>query len=131
MTEIPRNEVDEVADICGEIFSNTMYAGIAIPEVLEHQSAVAKNFAEVQVMATRGWGAIQRMIKVDIEQQRSIRRYLALRSCAPNPRKGAQPLERPPVDRTRVILRENKDVVGFIIAEWDVRSFGGCTLLSV
>ena len=56
----------------------------------------------------------------DIEKERSIRRYLALRSCAPNPRKGAQPAPETPDDPPRVILRPKKDVVGFVISEWDV-----------
>lgn len=119
-----------------------MYSGICIPEVFEHQSAIAKNFADVQVMASRGWGAITPMIKVvrrqllhavskraheltstflsqDIEQQRGIRRYLGLRSCAPNPRKGAHAAPRPPDNPNKIILRPKKDVVGFIVSEWD------------
>ena len=83
MTDIPAGEVDEIVDICGTIFSNTresvrrrtmrsqltptrhltVYSGICIPEVFEHQSATAKTYAEVKVMASQGWMAISPMIK--------------------------------------------------------------------
>lgn len=64
----------------------------------------------------------------DIEQSQGIRRYLGLRSCTPNPRKGVQPLDLAPSDDyNKVILREKKDVVGFLLAEWDKKR-GDCFL---
>lgn len=54
-----------------------------------------------------------------LEHRRTCR-YLAVRSCTPNPRKGnaSEPIER--AHRNGVVLRTDKDLVGFVIAEWDV-----------
>ena len=58
----------------------------------------------------------------DIEPSRSIRRYIGLRSTTPNPRKSqrarAAEAERP-FQRGGVVLRANKDIVGFVLAEYD------------
>lgn len=58
----------------------------------------------------------------DIEPSRSIRRYIGLRSTTPNPRKSqrarAAEAERP-FQQGGVVLRANKDIVGFVLAEYD------------
>ena len=83
VSDIPAEEKDFIADECGAMFRNTMLAGascpkgllrlliyfhfapgMAIPEVMETQSAVASTFVEIEAMATNGWRALQQLIRV-------------------------------------------------------------------
>ncbi|KDE02396.1 hypothetical protein MVLG_07047 [Microbotryum lychnidis-dioicae p1A1 Lamole] len=130
--DIPSYEAEELSEIGQRIFSNTLLGNIAIPEVIEQQSSIAKTFDEVVTMATQGWRIINPGLKVDVEATQNARRYLCMRSCAPNPRKSSKsvaPPEQSRDGRPRVVLREGKEVVGFILAEWDI--FTASLLLSV
>ncbi|SCV71422.1 BQ2448_3010 [Microbotryum intermedium] len=130
--DIPKHEAEELSEIGQRIFSNTLLGNIAIPEVIEQQSSIAKTFDEVVMMATQGWHLIDPLLKVDVEATQNTRRYLCMRSCAPNPRKSSKnvvPPEPARDGRPRVVLREGKEVVGFILAEWDI--FTSSLLLSV
>lgn len=59
-----------------------------------------------------------------MESDTNIRRYLALRFCTPNPRKG----NRKAADNDLVtvpgglVLRSKKELVGFVLSEYDVSS---------
>ncbi|SCZ89373.1 BZ3500_MvSof-1268-A1-R1_Chr1-1g01138 [Microbotryum saponariae] len=130
--DIPKDEAEELSEIGQRIFSNTLLGNIAIPEVIEQQSSIAKTFDEVVMMATHGWRMINPLLKVDVEATQNTRRYLCMRSCAPNPRKSSKSVAPPEPSRDgrpRVVLREGKEVVGFILAEWDI--FTASLLLSV
>lgn len=106
-------------------------AGMCTPEVLETQAAVAKTYAEIVAMTDNGWRGIQPLFRLDIEPQRGIRRYIAIRSCTPNPRKSqkaakvAQDQDRPFPDGG-VLLSAGKDVVGFALAEMDFETASLC-----
>lgn len=59
----------------------------------------------------------------DTETSNGIRRYLALRTCTPNFRK-AQKDEEPapkPSKVNPVVVKEGKEIAGFILAEYEVR----------
>lgn len=61
--DIPAEDVDNVVERCGQIFQNTMLAGMCIPEVLETQSAMCLTYDQVMRMAGDGWGLIQQMLR--------------------------------------------------------------------
>ncbi|GAA5905204.1 uncharacterized protein JCM6883_006319 [Sporobolomyces salmoneus] len=122
-TDLPREELDEVSEKCGELFANQMLGAIAIPEVLERNGAIWTSFAEAQSHAYSGWKGMDPMIRYDIEASQGIRRYLALRLCAPNLRKTMRKAELPvpsTTPRTGQIFKGEKEIVGYIIGEWDM-----------
>ncbi|GAA5922451.1 uncharacterized protein JCM15063_003306 [Sporobolomyces koalae] len=121
-TDLPRDEIQEVSDKCGEMFTNQILGAVAIPEVLERNGAVWTTFAEAQTHAQNGWKGISPMIHYDIEPTQAIRRYLALRLCSPNLRKTMRKAEAPPpaaAPRNGEVFKNDKEIVGYIIAEWD------------
>ncbi|GAA6061679.1 hypothetical protein JCM10212_005971 [Sporobolomyces blumeae] len=120
-TDIPRDEVDEISKKCGDMFANQMLGAIAIPEVLERNGAIWTTYEEAESHARSGWCGMDPMIRYDIEPTHQIRRYLALRLCAPNLRKTSRKIvETPPSPAAHgKILRSDKEIVGYIIAEWD------------
>lgn len=82
-------------------------------------------------------------LRQDVEAERQIRRYVALRTCTPNLRKTNKPGRKastaagaddasatespepsisPEEKKSGVVLKEGKEVAGFIIAEHEVRS---------
>ncbi|KAM0793262.1 hypothetical protein ACM66B_000724 [Microbotryomycetes sp. NB124-2] len=127
--DIPPVELESVSSVCGKIFANTMFASLCIPEVLEQQHSIAKTYDEVAMMAMRGWQGLSPLLRHDTQRASNIRRYLAIRSCAPNPRKAKDSAPPPPVPPGAVVLRENKEVAGFVISEWDMDH--GSVFLSV
>ncbi|GAA5947000.1 hypothetical protein JCM3765_002112 [Sporobolomyces pararoseus] len=123
--DIPRDELEEVSEKCGEMFANQMLGAIAIPEVLERNGAIWTSYEEAKTHAYMGWKGMDPMIRYDIEPSREIRRYLALRLCAPNLRKTTRKADLPPqreVPRSGQIFKGDKEIVGYIIAEWDMKS---------
>ncbi|GAA5876002.1 hypothetical protein JCM16303_006989 [Sporobolomyces ruberrimus] len=123
-TELPKDEVEEITDKCGELFTNQMLGAIAIPEVLERQAAIWTSYAEAKAHAAIGWMGMGPMIRYDIEPSQGIRRYLALRLCAPNLRKTNRKAEVPApseIPRLGQVLKGDKEIVGYIIAEWDMK----------
>ncbi|GAA5979249.1 hypothetical protein JCM5350_006941 [Sporobolomyces pararoseus] len=123
-TDIPRDELEEVSEKCGEMFTNQMLGAIAIPEVLERNGAIWTSYEEAKTHAYIGWKGMDPMIRYDIEPSQGIRRYLALRLCAPNLRKTTRKADLPPqreVPRTGQIFKGDKEIVGYIIAEWDMQ----------
>ncbi|GAA6018127.1 hypothetical protein JCM11491_003328 [Sporobolomyces phaffii] len=123
-TDLPKDELEEVSEKCGELFANQMLGAIAIPEVLERNGAIWTSFAEAQSHAYSGWRGMDPMIRYNVEPSQGIRRYLALRLCAPNLRKTTRKADMPvPVEapRTGQIFKGDKEIVGYIIAEWDMK----------
>ncbi|GAA5958587.1 hypothetical protein JCM21900_003988 [Sporobolomyces salmonicolor] len=128
ITDIPPSEVDELSSRCGEMFTNTMLAGITIPEVLERDGAIWTSFEQAEKHAHSGWQGFAPMFRNDIETSRAIRRYIALRLCPPNFRKSnkkdGSPLN-PPAnavgDSEPRVLKGDKAIAGYIISEWDIR----------
>jgi hypothetical protein len=54
----------------------------------------------------------------------TVIRYLALRLCAPNLRKTTRKADLPPpveTPRNGQIFKGDKEIVGYIIAEWDMK----------
>lgn len=120
--DVPPAEMAEIVRQSETIFKNTLIAGMCIPEVLETQSAPFKSYDDIIRMTETGWRGTQQLFTLDIEPARSIRRYLGLRSTTPNPRKSqrARAAEaHRPFQEGGVALRPNKDVVGFVLAEFD------------
>ncbi|GAA5918312.1 hypothetical protein JCM1841_002165 [Sporobolomyces salmonicolor] len=128
ITDIPPSEVDELSSRCGEMFTNTMLAGITIPEVLERDGAIWTSFEQAEKHAHLGWQGFAPMFRYDIETSHAIRRYIALRLCPPNFRKSnkkdGSPLN-PPANAAEEseprVLKGNKEIAGYIISEWDIR----------
>ncbi|KAK4058020.1 hypothetical protein OIO90_000759 [Microbotryomycetes sp. JL221] len=117
--DIPKQEIDDISAVCGRIFANTMFGSICIPEVLEQQHSIAKSYEEVAVMAMRGWQGLEPLIRHNPEPSLNRRRYLAIRLCAPNPRKAVSAHAELP-QPSGVVLRAGKEVAGFVISEWDM-----------
>ncbi|GAA5926353.1 hypothetical protein JCM3775_000993 [Rhodotorula graminis] len=136
ITDIPRDEVDEISDTLKSMFVNGMLAGLCIPEVLEQDGSVFSTYEQCQQSATMGWLGFDPLLRHDIEPQTGIRRYLALRTCTPNLRKPSrqtpedsptgspEPDGPPPHEQKQkhggVVLKEGKEVAGFIIAEQEL-----------
>ncbi|GAA5914207.1 hypothetical protein JCM8208_001518 [Rhodotorula glutinis] len=136
ITDIPRDEVDEISDTLKSMFVNGMLAGLCIPEVLEQDGSVYSTYEQCRQRATLGWLGFDPLLRYDIEPQTGIRRYLALRTCTPNLRKPSRqtPEDSPAVSpepdgpaqaeqkqkHGGVVLKEGKEVAGFIIAEHEL-----------
>ncbi|GAA5863714.1 hypothetical protein JCM1840_000113 [Sporobolomyces johnsonii] len=128
ITDIPPSEVDELSSRCREMFANTMLASIAIPEVLERDGAIWTTFEEAEKHAHAGWQSFGPMFRYDIESSRAIRRYIALRLCPPNFRKSNKKDSSPPNPPANAagqseprVLKDGKEIAGYIISEWDMR----------
>lgn len=122
INSLPVGELDMVVAHCKRIFHNTMMAAICIPEVLETKTALVTSYAECKVMGERGWINMETMIRVDVEKTRQIRRFLAMRFCTPHPRKTKSKVaEVPaPIHDPANVMRQGKDLMGFVIAEHDL-----------
>ncbi|KAM0746869.1 hypothetical protein T439DRAFT_110851 [Meredithblackwellia eburnea MCA 4105] len=122
--DIPKEESQFVVDKCGALFKNTMLAGMCIPEVMEAQAAIVFDFEAVNMMAERGWQLLQQLIQYDIEPAGHTRRYLALRTCVPNLRKGNRQKQKDQIQEDlkqpqRFVIQNGKDLAGFILCEYD------------
>ncbi|GJN91585.1 hypothetical protein Rhopal_004608-T1 [Rhodotorula paludigena] len=140
-TEIPDDEKDTLSSECEAMFVNAMLSGLCIPEVMEQDGAVWSTFAAAQQHAKMGWLGFDPIIRHDVEAERQIRRYVALRTCTPNLRKTNKPGRKastaagaddasatespepsisPEEKKSGVVLKEGKEVAGFIIAEHEL-----------
>ncbi|GAA5995039.1 uncharacterized protein JCM10292_004502 [Rhodotorula paludigena] len=140
-TEIPDDEKDALSAECEAMFVNAMLSGLCIPEVMEQDGAVWSTFAAAQQHAKMGWLGFDPIIRHDVEAERQIRRYVALRTCTPNLRKTNKPGRKastatgaddasatespepsisPEEKKSGVVLKEGKEVAGFIIAEHEL-----------
>lgn len=63
VVDVPRDEVEELSEKCGEIFKNQMLSGICIPEVLEQDGAIWKTYAEAKQRATLGWMGLDPILR--------------------------------------------------------------------
>ncbi|BGP44761.1 hypothetical protein JCM10450v2_000575 [Rhodotorula kratochvilovae] len=134
-SDIPAAEVGEISSLCEAMFRNSMLAGLCIPEVMEQDGAVWSTYEKCYQRAKQGWMGFDSLLRNDVEQERQIRRYLALRTCTPNLRKTSRPTRHTPgespadspephspeVDRKPgIVLKEGKEIAGFIIAEHEL-----------
>ncbi|GAA6023735.1 hypothetical protein JCM10207_000239 [Rhodosporidiobolus poonsookiae] len=123
--DIPADELDDISTRCGQLFVNQMLAGICIPEVLEGDGAIWANYEQAHTRATQGWSGLDPIMRYDIEDSTSIRRYLALRTCTPNLRKNKQKAELEeellrPKKVDPVVLQNGRDIAGLILAEYEL-----------
>ncbi|GAA6032858.1 hypothetical protein JCM8097_000832 [Rhodosporidiobolus ruineniae] len=125
--DIPHDEFDELSEACGQIFRNQMLASLCIPEVLEQNGAIWTTFEQAEERANLGWKGLEPLLRYDIEASTSIRRYCALRTCTPNLRKTSKQQREEeeaaaaskPKKENPVILRDGKEVAGYILAEYE------------
>ncbi|GAA5976773.1 hypothetical protein JCM11641_000867 [Rhodosporidiobolus odoratus] len=123
--DIPADEVSDVSERCRRIFSNQMLSAICIPEILEQDGAIYKTYAKAQERAHQGWKGFEGLIRDDIEDETSMRRYLGLRTCMPNLRKSAKGREEEEQDKPKkanpVMVKEGREVEGFLIGEYELK----------
>ncbi|GAA6047182.1 hypothetical protein JCM3770_006939 [Rhodotorula araucariae] len=134
-TDIPPAEIDELAAQCDAMLTNSMLAGLCIPEVMEQDGAVWSTYEKCYQHAKAGWAGFDPILRNDVEKERQIRRYVALRTCTPNLRKTSRPTRQTPggspIDspephspeierKPGIVLKEGKEIAGFIIAEHEL-----------
>ncbi|KAK4047435.1 hypothetical protein OIO90_006180 [Microbotryomycetes sp. JL221] len=113
ITTIPRAQLPKLIDMCRELYTTTLYATLAVPDMMESQGALARSFEEVEKQAMDSWT------------------YVALRWSTPTTRKSKKAKnvttttnqeDESSDDPTQPVplIRQGKVLAGFILAEWDL-----------
>ncbi|KAK4049264.1 hypothetical protein OIV83_004200 [Microbotryomycetes sp. JL201] len=126
ITTIPRAQLPKLIEMCRELYTTTLYATLAVPDMMESQGALARSFEEVEKQAMDSWCMFEPLMTDDVEATHQSRRYVALRWSTPTSRKGKKPRNGAGDDcsddpsQPVPLIRQGKVLAGFILAEWDL-----------
>ncbi|KAM0790485.1 hypothetical protein ACM66B_003360 [Microbotryomycetes sp. NB124-2] len=126
ITTIPRAQLPKLIELCRELYTITIYATLAVPDMMESQGALARSFEEVEKQAMDSWCMFEPLMTDDVEGTHHTRRYVALRWSTPTSRKGKKPKNSGGDDSSDdpnqpvPLIRQGKILAGFILAEWDL-----------
>ncbi|KAM0748944.1 hypothetical protein T439DRAFT_382037 [Meredithblackwellia eburnea MCA 4105] len=126
--DLPLAEMDEFFLLASQTLSSHLNATLAVPDILESELAVAKTFEELDKLSMDNWALIESMLRNPVVEDGSMRRYLALRWATPAQRKAKSPessanFEDYETDQIPSSLcRPDKNLVGFVVAEQDLKT---------
>ncbi|GAA5906035.1 uncharacterized protein JCM6883_002530 [Sporobolomyces salmoneus] len=149
ISKLSEAERDKVSTICAEFHASSILGTLAVPDMIESVSAIARSFEEVEKICIDCWTTYDPLIRNDIEatSDRATKRFVALRWSTPMIRKKKSRAKAPtlnadgtpsrrggsrPKARTSpsmspdasnggpVLIREGKLLSGFVIAEHEL-----------
>ncbi|KAM0747865.1 hypothetical protein T439DRAFT_328535 [Meredithblackwellia eburnea MCA 4105] len=128
--DIPKGELDHLIKLCRELWISTILATLAIPETLEAIQPIARSFEEVYRLAVDSWSFCEPYFREDVEEEQSLRRYIALRWSVPAPRKKGKAASakgahaQPIIDDNGPLIRTGgkQQLAGFVVGEYDYPS---------
>ncbi|GAA6013706.1 hypothetical protein JCM11491_005065 [Sporobolomyces phaffii] len=149
VSQLTEGERDKVSTICAELHASSILGTLAVPDMIESVSAIARSFDEVEKICVDCWTTYDPLIRYDIQatSAAATKRYVALRWSTPTVRKKKSRAKNPTYNadgtpsrrgggRTKsrtspslspdapgqppILFREGKTLTGFILAEHDL-----------
>ncbi|GAA5951511.1 hypothetical protein JCM3765_005957 [Sporobolomyces pararoseus] len=149
ISQLSEDERDKVSTICAELHASSILGTLAVPDMIESVSAIARSFEEVEKICYDCWTTYDPLIRYDIQatSPAATKRYVALRWSTPTVRKKKSRAKNPSLNadgtpsrrggsRAKpraspsmspdagngepILFREGKTLSGFIIAEHDL-----------
>ncbi|KAL8283905.1 hypothetical protein RQP46_005337 [Phenoliferia psychrophenolica] len=123
--DLPSAELDDLVGVCRALYIHNMLAGLAVPEILEPVTALAKTYEEVQKLATDSWMS-SRINQFGGWPQLPLCHRLAVATAEliPGDRKSSSGKVKEESssdeDDEAPLVRKGKNLAGFVIAEMDL-----------
>ncbi|GJN94397.1 hypothetical protein Rhopal_007477-T1 [Rhodotorula paludigena] len=87
VSQLPTEQLPELVEMCRDLYYTNLLGTLAVPDMLESVSPIARSFAEIEKLCVDSWTTYEPLISDDIEATKGTRRYVALRWVRPTSRK--------------------------------------------